>query len=190
MKTLISGLFKYTFMVLLVAGIIFAIAFFNRRTTRPLERFIQSSVLTHILPDTTSIVEIDTVLTPQEELALEIDQRQEQLTERTTLLDSIEQAVNDRMDSVVALRADLEAAQTALTEQEQANLDKLAKLYEAMKPAEASQILLQLNDQTIAQLLSRMGDRQAGKVLGVIDPTRAADITNRLRRLQEAVRQQ
>jgi len=187
---LIKGLFKYLFLLIFVSAAIFTVAYMYREKTRPVEQFIQENILSHILPDTTGMgMVIDTTLTAEEELALEINRRQDELAARSTFLDSLELAVNSRRDSIQIVRDQVLALQSDLTEQEQANLDKLAKVYEAMKPAEASQILLQLNDRTIAEILSRMNDRQAGKVMGAIDPLRAADITSQLRRLQQQVRQ-
>ncbi len=185
MSGLIKGLTKYLFMIVFVTLIIFLIGYFYRDKTRPIEKFVQENVLTYIISDTTGQgLAVDTVLTPEEELAIQIDERQNQLTVRSATLDSIELAVNTRMDSIQTIRNQLLELETALTQQESDNLDRLAKVYEAMKPDEASVILLQLNDAAIAEIISRMKDRQAGKLMGVIDPVRAADITNRLRRIR------
>jgi len=190
MTGLIKSLFKYVILLIVVIAAVFAAGYIYRGKTGPLESFIRKNIMTYILPDTTGRgMVIDTVLTPEEELALEIERRQTELNEKFNALDTREQSVNQRRDSIETMRQGLLQMQSRLSEQESQNLTKLAKVYESMKPAEASRILVQLNDQTIAEILSRMKERQAAKVLSAIDPLRAADISTRLQRLQSAVRQ-
>ncbi|MFC1733628.1 MotE family protein [candidate division KSB1 bacterium] len=190
MKGLIKTLFKYFFLLILTTSIVFAVGYFYRNKTRGLEQFVQQNIMTYIIEDTTGLgAALDTTLTPAGELELELLTRQREWETRSIRLDSVEQEINARMDSIQAIRQQVESQQAVLDEQEITNLDKLAKLYEAMRPAQASAILMQLNDQTIAEILYRMADRQAGRLMNEIDPLRAADITTRLRRLQQQSRQ-
>ena len=189
MKNLIKGLFKYLFLLFLFSVIIFFVGYFYRNQTRPIENLVQRTVVSRILPDTTGTgLAVDTVLTPEQELSIEINRRQQELAAQQSRLDSLEQAYTDSITAVSTLRQELMGMQQTLTQQESDNLDRLAKLYESIKPEQASQILMQLNEQTIAEILFRMSDRQAGKIMGEIDPLMAADITTRLRQLKQQVR--
>lgn len=75
------------------------------------------------------------------------------------------------------LSADELAAAQRLTDQ---HLDKLATVYEQMPPEDAGKVLAKLPDPLVQQLLSRMDERQAGKLLLTFDPDRAAKLTEAL----------
>jgi flagellar motility protein MotE (MotC chaperone) len=53
----------------------------------------------------------------------------------------------------------------------------LAKLYSAMKPQEAAEVINELDDKTVVQLLSKMKDRQAAALMELIDANRAAKLS-------------
>lgn len=191
MKALIKFLFKYLFLLFIVTGLVFLIGYMYRSKTRSLEGFIRENVMTHILPDTTGRgIAVDTVLTAEEELALEIQRRQDEWERRFTALDSMDRVISARQDSIEAVRRELLTQQEQLTVQEGENLQKLAKLYEQMNSDQASLILLQLDDQTVAEILFRMKDGPAAEIIQQLDPTRAADIINRLRRMQSSSQEQ
>lgn len=74
----------------------------------------------------------------------------------------------------------LEAQQaTFISEQDEA-AGRLAKMYEAMKPESAAVILAGLEMEVTLAILSRMKERQAARVLSLMEPGRAAQISTRL----------
>ena len=195
MKKLFVSIFKLVFIFLIIVVVFIFIGSEFRRYTLPFELFFQPKidkflVFVNLREDTTGLAaRIDTVLTAEEELALDIKMRMD-------YLDSLEQTLRVREDSVdfqksmlESDRAELVVRQTELTEIEDENLSKLAKLYAQMKPREAARILLQLPDQTAVEILYRMNDREAGKLIEALDdPVRAADIISRYRRLQSVIK--
>jgi len=60
-----------------------------------------------------------------------------------------------------------------LTEEEEKNLQDLAKVYAKMKANRVANIFNELDDETIAKLLRRMQDKVSAKVLGEIGTTDA-----------------
>ncbi len=79
------------------------------------------------------------------------------------------------------------AAQQAAVKSQQDQLQaasvgvaRLARIYEGMKPAEASAIMGNLDDQTLLGVLAAMDDVSAAKVLAAMDPTQAARLTRLL----------
>ncbi len=187
MKRLIGSLFKLIFLFIVILGIVFGVAYKFRTKTVPLENFVRQNVMSLIMPDTTGMgAGLDTVLTAEEEIALQIQQRNSELDIRDLSLDSLEQALQIRRDSIDIARQALTDLQTRLTQQEDANLDQLAKFYENMKAQEASDILLQLDDQTVVEILSKMKAREAAKIIEVLDPVRAADIIKRYKRMKKS----
>ena len=53
---------------------------------------------------------------------------------------------------------------------------RLAKYFGAMPAKDAAKILEQMDDRDVQTILSFVGDRQAGAILGNMPPTRAASI--------------
>ncbi|MDK2896264.1 MAG: hypothetical protein PWP04_384 [Candidatus Atribacteria bacterium] len=53
---------------------------------------------------------------------------------------------------------------------------RLAKIYSAMKPQEAVQIMTNLPDQEVVKILSFMKEREVANILSLMEPERAADL--------------
>lgn len=195
MKNLFAYIFKLVFIFMIIMAVFVFIGSQFRRYTLPFERFFQPKVykfliMANLKEDTTRVgVPIDTVLTAEEELALAIKIRMDYLDSLEQILSVREDSLNLQQERLESDKADLTDRQTELTEVEDENLSKLAKLYGQMKPKEAAQILLQLPDQTAVEILYRMNDREAGKLIEALgDPVRAADIISRYRRLQSVIK--
>jgi flagellar motility protein MotE (MotC chaperone) len=59
-------------------------------------------------------------------------------------------------------------------------IDRLVKIFAGMKPAEAARVLEGLTDAEAELLLTRMSPRQGSKVLGSLNPLRAARLSKRV----------
>ena len=62
----------------------------------------------------------------------------------------------------------------------QAQVKRLARLYEGMRPKEAATVLEKLDRPLAAGVLSEIKDRQAAKILGAMVPSTAAELTRLL----------
>ena len=99
-------------------------------------------------------------------------------------LESIRMLVNLKVEELKAetqalasLRRESAEAETATADRREASFTALAKMYSAMKPQEAAEVLNELDDKTVVQLLSKMKDRQAAKLMELIDANRAAKLS-------------
>lgn len=73
--------------------------------------------------------------------------------------------------------------QAKLKQQEEAKrISKLARLYGGMKPDEAVAILKELDDSSVLDILNKMEDEQASKILALFNPGRAAVLTQAMLR--------
>jgi flagellar motility protein MotE (MotC chaperone) len=63
--------------------------------------------------------------------------------------------------------------------QEQA-LKQLAKIYAAMKPAQAAAVLTRMSDGEVKNILTHLSTRQAGTILGLMPRDRAARLSDLL----------
>ena len=82
-----------------------------------------------------------------------------------------------RLEGVIA---DLEARQSAYVEERERSATRLARMYEAMKPEDAAPIVAALDTAVILDIMMRMKERPAAKILGRMDPALAAAISTRL----------
>lgn len=183
MGKLIKGLIKYTFLLAIITAIMFFVGREFRSSTVGMEMAIRNNIMPYILGDTSTATGIDTVLTAAEKLQLEFRTARDSISSKENSLVAFEAKLISYRDSLDIEKTNLESLQTQLTTDEVTNIAELAKLYDGMKPAQASQILLQLPDQTVIEILRKMKPKSASKVLEAIDPIRAADIIQRYKRL-------
>jgi len=80
-------------------------------------------------------------------------------------------------DELDAERRKFESGKAAALNTEDPSVKKLARIYEAMKPAEAAGILETLPDAQVGAILSKMSDnRQKGKILALLNKEKTARI--------------
>ena len=76
--------------------------------------------------------------------------------------------------------AKLETAQQQYTAAKDRSARKLAKMYEAMKPAKAAPILASLDMDVVLDIIARMQERQSARILAQMHAGLAAHISARL----------
>lgn len=86
-----------------------------------------------------------------------------------------------------ALRRSLVQDEIKSAEHDEKTLRKLAKLYESMKPAEAAQIASQLQNDLVVEIIPRMKERSAAKMLSAMDTNKAVEITKLIAARKEAL---
>jgi flagellar motility protein MotE (MotC chaperone) len=127
-------------------------------------------------------------------LLSEIKDERENLRKRATQLDELEARLNaERQEicvvtqTVYRLRSELDETVTRVTQEETANLKKLAKVYADMTPEGAGRILRVMDDSQIVKILAMMKDSETAPIIENLsqgteaDAKRAALISNRLR---------
>lgn len=93
------------------------------------------------------------------------------------------EALMDRVhDELLEVVQEIETKQEAYIAEQDAAAAKLAKMYEAMKPARAANILAAMEMEVTLSILSRMKERPAAKVLAAMDAGIAAQLSTRLSR--------
>jgi len=123
-------------------------------------------------------------LTSEEMAVIElVRHRQWELQQREELLAVQEQAVREMQQEVQAQVVRLEELREAiadlLEEREAARReggDALVKMVNQMKPVQAAEVLSRMDPMLSAAVLQRVTARQAGRILGAMDPTLAAEL--------------
>jgi len=188
MRKLLGSLVKYFIIFLVILGLVAAAGRYLRDYTYSFEQMIGPSVddllfMVNLKQDTTGVgAAIDSTLTPNELLDLEIQLTRNQLAVQTALLDSIQRSIVVREDSIRIARQDILDRQIVYDQSVQDNITKLAKLFDTMAPEIASEVLLQLPDDSAVEILYQMSDKEAGALIETLDPVRAADIIERYKR--------
>ncbi|MCH7781438.1 hypothetical protein IID62_00060 [candidate division KSB1 bacterium] len=188
MRKLIGSLIKYFIIFLVILALVAVAGNQLREYTYSVEQMLGPTVenlliMVSLKQDTTGIgAAIDTTLTPNELLELQIRLTQKMQDLRSVQLDSSLQSIQGIRDSISVARQDILSRQTVIEQAEQDNFVKLAKVFDAMAPEIASAILLQLPDDSAVEILYQMSEREAGKLIESLDPVRAADIIERFRR--------
>ncbi len=114
-------------------------------------------------------VERDRIQREKEELVL--------LRQNVAVQDKVLQDSRRQLEAVISK---LEAKQTAYVEEREKSATRLAKMYEAMKPEQAAPIMGSLELEIVLEIMSRMKERPAAKILSKMDPGFAAQISTHL----------
>ena len=91
-----------------------------------------------------------------------------------------EKAFGDEIARLQTLIEELKQAQGDHDATQEAEIVKLAKVYEAMKPASAATILSSLDIDIVLGIMRHLKNRQAAQILAYMTPTQAAEISARL----------
>lgn len=108
-----------------------------------------------------------------------LDQR-DALAARATEYEAREKAFGDEIARLEGIIADLEKAQDGHDAAQEAEIVKLARVYEAMKPQSAASILTALDVDVVLGIMRHLGNRQAARILAFMSPAQAAAISARL----------
>lgn len=107
----------------------------------------------------------------------EIEARARELDGREALIAAAEARVDQKLAELKAIEARIATAEAAATQAEDAQLARLVKVYEAMKPAEAAAIFNTLDFPVLLQVASRMKEAKIAPVLAAMDPQAAKALT-------------
>jgi len=112
--------------------------------------------------------------------------REKALVDKATELAELENQLTKREKDVAAREQKVEASMARLAAQRDSSVTKhiaqLAKLYEAMRPEETVSILKTLDETTTVRILRKMKQRQVVKVLAMLTPERAAELSGKMSR--------
>ncbi|MEE2526183.1 hypothetical protein V0U79_07375 [Hyphobacterium sp. HN65] len=110
----------------------------------------------------------------------DLDARERELDTREQLLEAAEIRVDERIEELRGLQADIEALLGALSAEEAAELDRLVAIFNQMEPDAAAERIAALDGETQVQIISRMSPRQAGPIMAEMEVAAAAALTTRI----------
>lgn len=104
---------------------------------------------------------------------------------RERLLTAAEGRLDKRIDELQLLRDSIEALVRQYTEQEEAELQSIVKIYETMKPKDAARILQDLEMRILLGIMETMKERKSAPILAAMEAKRAREVTAELARKRE-----
>jgi flagellar motility protein MotE (MotC chaperone) len=116
-----------------------------------------------------------------------VQQREQQLEDLKTRLNTERAELGQVIQSVRALQGDFDKAVLRVKDEETGNLKKLAKVYAAMTPETAATVMEQLDNQAIVKIMLYLKDAETAAILEAMakksdaDARRTAQISEQIR---------
>jgi flagellar motility protein MotE (MotC chaperone) len=111
----------------------------------------------------------------------EIETERQRLKDQQDRMDLLQKELEEKQQSISQERSKLESLVTKSDSLENKKFKNQAKVYMAMKPLEAAQIIETLPDEHAAKILNAMNDdRQKAKILASLSTEKAARVTSEL----------
>jgi flagellar motility protein MotE (MotC chaperone) len=110
----------------------------------------------------------------------ELDEREQGLDTQVSLIAAAEAKVDARIAVMNGLKADMTAMLGQLDDKQQAEVDRLVKVFEAMKPADAAARFTLLTDDVRLPIAAKMKERALSAMLAKMAPPEAKRLTESL----------
>jgi flagellar motility protein MotE (MotC chaperone) len=130
-------------------------------------------------PQSLSPSEID-VLQQLSQRRAALDQRASDLDEREVLLQAAEKRIDDKIAKLQELQSSISSDVQKGSGEDDARIQSLVKVYEAMKPKDAAQIFEQLDMPVLLSVVRRMKELKTSAILAAMDPAKAKTLTTAL----------
>ncbi|MBN1603449.1 MAG: hypothetical protein JW915_17700 [Chitinispirillaceae bacterium] len=115
----------------------------------------------------------------------EVIEEKERLNDQRTRLEMMQEEIQSQREALLKERKKLEQLVSQSDSLDMKRMRDLAKVYGAMKPAEAAEILSTLSDRNVAKVLKMINDdRQKAKILAFMSRDKAASISKLIANLK------
>ena len=106
-----------------------------------------------------------------------LDAREKSLQQREMTITAVEKRLDDKAAALEGMKAELIQLVNRRNQVNDERLQRLVKIYEAMKPREAAQILQKLDTDVAIGVMSQMKERKLAPILGFMDAGRAQTLS-------------
>jgi flagellar motility protein MotE (MotC chaperone) len=110
----------------------------------------------------------------------ELDQRAQGLDTQTALLQAAEAKIDAKIAAMTALKGDMQGLLGQLDAKQQAEVDRLVKVFEAMKPQDAAARFVLLSDDVRLPIAAKIKERALSAMLAKMPPEEAKRLTESL----------
>lgn len=117
-----------------------------------------------------------------------LDLREKELDAKRENLGSVKRDIEKRLEELKIVKAGIEKKVDEQKAVNEANIRKLAKVYESTPPEQAGPMLSGLDAEISAQIVLKMNNMKAGKIWGFVDPEKAVLISKELTKYRDVSR--
>jgi flagellar motility protein MotE (MotC chaperone) len=107
----------------------------------------------------------------------DLDARENRINQREALLRVTEKQIEEKTAELQALRSQIENLLGQQSEEEEARLQSLVKIYSGMKPKDAAAIFNDLDMDILLQVVGRMSERKSAPIIAGMDVKKAQKLT-------------
>jgi flagellar motility protein MotE (MotC chaperone) len=110
----------------------------------------------------------------------QLDEREQGLDTQVNLIAAAEAKVDAKIATMNQLKTDMQTLLGQLDDKQQAEVDRLVKVYEAMKPADSAARFVLLNDEVRLPIAAKMKERALSAMIAKMPPPEAKRLTESL----------
>jgi flagellar motility protein MotE (MotC chaperone) len=110
----------------------------------------------------------------------QLDQREQAIQTELALLQAAEAKVDSKIKTFNDLKAQVQGLMGEADEKSQAEIDRLVKIYEEMRPKDAAAVMTQLDDKVRLPVAGKMKERALSAILAQMPPVEAKKLTEKL----------
>jgi flagellar motility protein MotE (MotC chaperone) len=110
----------------------------------------------------------------------ELDQRENDLNTQLALMAAAEAKLDAKVNALNALKGDIQGLLNQADQKEAAEIDRLVKVFEGMKPKDAAPRMVLLDDSVRLPIAARMKERSLSAILAQMPPADAKKLTEAL----------
>ena len=110
----------------------------------------------------------------------ELDAREQAFETQVALLNAAEAKLDAKMRALNGLKAELTGLVTQANTQRDAEIVRLVKVYESMKPKDAAAVMATLDDRVLIPVAAKMKERNLAAILAQMPRPQAKSLTEKL----------
>ncbi|HLF86441.1 MAG TPA: hypothetical protein VI584_05110 [Nitrospiria bacterium] len=115
-----------------------------------------------------------------EEREKRLNAKEEEIRKEEETLRMLKLGIEEDIKRYTTLKREILDDLIKLDKEREERFNKLVKIYEIMGPGEAALRLIKMDESTAIKLISMMKEKVAGKILGQMEPSRAARISEKI----------
>jgi flagellar motility protein MotE (MotC chaperone) len=110
----------------------------------------------------------------------QLDQRENDLDTQLALMAAAEAKLDAKVNALNGLKAEIQGLLTQADQKEAAEIDRLVKVFEGMKPKDAAPRMVLLDDAVRLPIAARMKERSLSAIVAAMPPAEAKKLTESL----------
>jgi flagellar motility protein MotE (MotC chaperone) len=107
----------------------------------------------------------------------QLDKREKEIVVREALLSAAERELDQKLRELTNLKGEIESSMKKRSEEEDARITSLVKIYEGMKAKDAASIFNTLDLDVLMTIMTKMSERKSSSILAEMNQDRARTIT-------------